>query len=55
MKKILPLELEERVKHVFKMNCLKNKENMTTILKKFVFAYNKDSKQVMEFINKRVK
>lgn len=52
MKKRLPVDLDEKVKRTFQMKCFKNKQNMSEIIRKFVEAYNKDSKAVTEFINK---
>ena len=52
MKKRLHLDLEEKVKDTFQMKCLKNKENMTTIVTKFIEAFNRDPKGTLAFINK---
>lgn len=53
MKKRIPLEVEEKIKKLFQINCLKNDENMHTILRKCIEAYNRNPKQFMEFLNKK--
>lgn len=55
MKVRLPVDLEEKVKKTFQINCLKNDTNMTWIISKFVEAYNSDPKGVREFIEKPTK
>lgn len=51
-KKRLPLDVEVDVKKAFQINCLKNDDNMTHILRKFVEAYNKDPQKVKKFITR---
>jgi hypothetical protein len=51
MKRVLPLELEEEIKKTFKIRCLENDTNMTTIIRKFVEAYSRNPEKVTKFIN----
>lgn len=52
MKTRLPLDVETKVKTAFKINCIKNEENMSYVLNKFIEAFNKDPKGTLAFINR---